>query len=115
MIGGRFAGVAWDKGVITVQNEGSTYKATCDISRSFNNAASITEEKSVHIFSTYDLATGLVGHPVQPFEGEKRDPDGGIVVMWSVGSTLALRSWKDEHAPWSLDEFRITSVTKLRN
>jgi len=102
---------SYENRVITVQHEGNTYKATCETSRSFNNAPSITDPQNVHEFSTCDMAIGLVGHEVQPFEGKQRDPDGRIVIMWNVGGTLALRSWKDEQTPWRQEDFRITSVT----
>jgi|ERR1017187_1043231 hypothetical protein len=103
---------SYDNGLITVQHEGHTYKATCDTSRSFNNAASIMDPNNVVVFSTCATAIGLVGHQVQPIEGKHRDPDGWIVVMWSVGDTLALRKWKDERTPWRQENFLITSVTK---
>jgi hypothetical protein len=103
---------SWDNSVLTVRHNGYTYKARCDTSESFNNAGSITDEKNVVTFSTCDLAIGLVGHSVQPLDGKQRDLDGQIVVMWSVGHTLALRSWKDEHTPWRHENFIITSVTK---
>lgn len=103
---------SYDNGGITVQHEGNTYKATCDTSRSFNNAASITGKNDVVEFSSCDMPIGLVGHNVQPFEGKRRDDDGRIVNMWTVGSTLALRSWFNEKTPWKQEEFRITSVSK---
>lgn len=103
---------SWNNSVLTVRHKGNTYKARCDTSRSFNNAASITDEKNVVTFSTCDVAIGLVGRSVQPFDGKQRDLDGWIVAMWSVGDTLALRSWKDEHTPWRQETFIITSVTK---
>ena len=103
---------SYDRGVITVQHEGHTYKATCDSSQSFNNAASITDPKNVIEFSTCDTAIGLVGHQAQPFDGKQRDLDGKIVMMWNVGHTLALRSWKDQQTPWRQETFNITSVTR---
>lgn len=103
---------SYDNGVITVQHEGNTYKATCDISRSFNNAASVADENNVQKFSNCDMAIGLVGHNIQPFEGTQKDANGRTIIMWNIGSTLALRSWRDEHTPWRLEEFKITSVTK---
>jgi hypothetical protein len=97
--GGRtaFDGHSWliesyDNGVITVQHEGYTYKATCDSSRSFNNADSVTDARNIIEFHACDLAIGLVGHKVQPFEGKRRDAEGRIVAMWNVVSILALRS-----------------------
>lgn len=103
---------SYDNGVITVQHEGNTYKGTCDISRSFNNASSITDPSDVHEFTTCDMAIKFVGHHVQPFEGTQKDADGWTVNMWNVGQMLALRSWHDEHTPWRQEEFKITSVTR---
>jgi hypothetical protein len=103
---------SYDNGVFKVQHEGYTYKATCDISQSFNNATSITDPNNVVEFSTCDTAIGLVGHEVQPFDGKERDLDGSIVMMWSVGHKLALRSWKNEQTPWRQEEFKITSIER---
>jgi hypothetical protein len=103
---------SYENGVITVQHEGKTYKAKCDISRSFNNAKSITDPNNVVTFENCSLAIDLVGTNVQPFEGKEKDTKGNVVVMWNVGSMLALRSWRDEHSPWRIDEFIIISVTK---
>lgn len=72
---------SYDNGVITVQHEGDTYKATCDISRSFNNAPSVTDENNVVVFHACDMAIGLVGTNVQPFEGQQKDAKGTIIVM----------------------------------
>jgi len=82
------------------------------LSRSFNNASLATDPNNVQTFSTCDLVIGLVGRNVQPFEGKQKDANGWTTNMWSVGSTLALRSWHDEHTRWRQDEFLITSVTK---
>jgi len=103
---------SYDNGVITVQHEGNRYMATCDSSRSFNNAGSLTDKSNVVDFPTCDLAIELVGQNVQAFEGKEKDAAGRMINMWSVGSTLALRSWRDEHTPWRQEEFKITSVTK---
>jgi len=103
---------SYNNGVVTVQHEGHTYKAKCDISRSFGNADSLTDPNNVHTFPTCDLVIGFVGRNVQPFEGKQKDANGWTTNMWSVGSTLSLRSWRDEHTPWRQDEFIITSVTK---
>lgn len=103
---------SFNNGVVTVQHEGNTHKASCDISRSVNNAASVTDQNNVHTFSTCDLVIGFVGRNVQPFDGKQKDADGWTTNMWNVGSTLALRSWRDEHTPWRQEEFVITSVTK---
>jgi hypothetical protein len=103
---------SYDNGIITVQHEGYTYKASCDTSQSFNNAGSISDHNNVIDFPTCDTAIALVGHGVQPFDGKQLDPSGRIVVMWSVGHTLALRSWKDEQTPWRQEHFLITSVKK---
>jgi hypothetical protein len=105
---------SYDARTITVRHEGKIYKARCDESRSFNNAASITDPQNVAQLPTCDLATGLIGQTVQPFDGKQRDADGRIVVMWTVGDTLALRSWRDEHSPWKQETFRIISVLPNR-
>jgi len=103
---------SYNDGVVTVQHEGNTYKARCVTSRSFNNAASVTDPNNVHTFPTCDLVIGFVGRSVQPFEGKQKDANGWTSDMWSVGSTLALRSWRDEHTPWRQDEFVITLATR---
>jgi hypothetical protein len=101
---------SYDHGVISVQHDGKTYKAACESSKSFNNAASISDPNFTRVFSTCETAIGLVGHRVQPLEGGQRDSDGRVVVMWNVGGILALRSSKDEHSPWRQEEFKVTSV-----
>ncbi len=103
---------SYNNGLVTVRHEGDTYKARCDISRSFNNADSVTDPNNVHTFPTCDLVVGFVGRNVQPFEGKQKDASGWTTNMWNVGSTLSLRSWRDERTPWRQDEFVITSVTK---
>jgi hypothetical protein len=103
---------SYNNGMVKVQHEGNTYKARCDISRSFNNADLVTDPSNVHTFPTCDLVVGFVGRTVQPFEGKQKDASGWTTNMWSVGSMLALRSWRDEHTPWRQDEFIITSVTR---
>ncbi len=103
---------SFNNGVVTIQHEGKAYKARCDISRSFNNADSVTDPNNVYTFPSCDLIIGFVGRNVQPFEGKQKDANGWITNMWSVGSTLALRSWRDEHTPWRQEEFIIISVTK---
>jgi hypothetical protein len=103
---------SYENRVITVQHEGNTYKAMCDVSRSFHNAESITDPNNVHEYSDCELAIELVGHNVQPFEGKKKDAQGWTTNMWNVGSTLALRRWRDERTPWRQEEFRITSVVR---
>jgi hypothetical protein len=102
---------SYDNAVITVRHEGNTYKARCDVSRSFNNAPSVSDPNNVHVFKSCDMATELVGTSVHPFEGTQKDAEGRIIVMWAVGNTLALRSWRDERTPLRQDEFVITSVT----
>ena len=67
---------SYNNGVVTVQHEGNTYKARCDISRSFNNAASVTDPNNVRAFPTCDLVIGFVGRNVQPFEGKQKDASG---------------------------------------
>ena len=99
---------SYDNAIIAVQDDRRIYKATCETSKSFNNATTITDPKNVVEFSTCGTAIGLVGHHVQSLEGKQRDGDGRIVFMWSVGDILALRSWRDESSPWKHEEFRIT-------
>jgi hypothetical protein len=106
---------SYDNGVVTVQHEGNTYKAKCDISRSFNNAASVTDPNNVHTFQTCDLVIGFVGQTVQPFEGKQKDANGWTTNMGSVGSELALRSSRDDRTPWRQEEFVITSVARNAN
>lgn len=101
---------SYQQGVLTVSHEGKTYKAVCDTSRSFNNAASITDPRNVIVFQSCDLAIELVGSTVQGFGGKQKDSQGNVVNMWNVGSSLALRSRRDERTPWRQDEFRITEV-----
>src|SRR6266511_5376107 len=98
-------------GVLTVSHEGRVYKAACDVSRSFNNASSISDPKNLVVFKSCDLPLALVGRTLQGFGGQQKDAEGNTVVMWDAGSTLALRSWRDEQTPWRLDEFKITSVS----
>ncbi|MDQ6891521.1 MAG: hypothetical protein M3167_02445 [Acidobacteriota bacterium] len=102
---------SYDKGVITVTHAGKRYRAACAGSRSFNNAPSVTDPKNVVPSQSCDLAISLVGNTVQGFGGTQRGPDGSVLVMWDVGKTLALRSWRDERTPWRMDEFTIRSVT----
>src|SRR4051812_38745710 len=77
---------SYDNGVITVVHEGNTYRATCAMSRSFNNADSVTNPNDVHTFQNCDLAIDLVGQNVQGFEGQNKDAHGCMVIMWSLGS-----------------------------
>jgi hypothetical protein len=98
---------SYDSGVITVQHEGYTYKATCDPSSSLYNL------DNPMVPTRCDAAIGLVGHGVQPFEGQKRGADGRFVIMWNVGGLLTLQSVRgDEKTSWRREEFRISSVTK---
>ena len=105
---------SWNLGALTVQHEGYEYRATCHISRSFNNAPSITDPNNVHTFQTCDLALDFIGRNVQPFEGKRREPDGWTVNMWNSGTALALRRWKDEHTLWRQEGFVISSVKKAQ-
>lgn len=102
---------SYDNGVITVQHEGNTYKATCVPKKSFTPEEFDAVETDPGKFSACETVIELVGHEIQPFEGKQRDVDGRIVVMWNIGGTLTLRSWRDD-MPWRQGEFRITSVTK---
>jgi hypothetical protein len=103
---------SYEQGVITVTHQGSTYKATCNVSRSFNNAPAVTDSKNVVEFPTCDLPVDLVGHVVQPFLGQQRDATGRIVSMWNVGSILAIQQSRNDNTPFRIDEFIITSVAK---
>jgi hypothetical protein len=103
---------SYKDGIIIVRHDGMRYQAKCESSRSFNNASSIQDPNNVHSFKTCDMAIDLVGHRIQPFESDQKGADGWITKMWSAGSILALRRWRDEHTPWRLDEFTITSVRK---
>lgn len=103
---------SYEQGVITVTHQGSTYKATCNVSRSFNNAPSVTDSKNVVEFPTCDLPVDLVGHVVQPFLGQQRDATGRIVSMRNVGSILAIQQSRNDNTPFRIDEFIITSVAK---
>jgi hypothetical protein len=82
---------SYDNGVITVQHEGYTYKATGDPS------SSLYDLDDLKVPTRYDTAIELVGHEVRPFDGKQRDTDGRFVIMWNVGARL---------------EFKISSVTK---
>src|SRR5271165_1165606 len=55
---------SYSNGIITVQHDGNTYKARCDISRSVNNAASVTDPNNVHTLPTCDLVLAFVGRSV---------------------------------------------------
>jgi hypothetical protein len=101
---------SYKDGTIIVRHEGMRYQAKCESSRSFNNASSIQDPNNVRSFKTCDMAIDFLGHRIQPFESDQKGADGWITKMWSVGSILALRRWRDEHTPWRLDEFTITSV-----
>jgi hypothetical protein len=101
---------SYDQGVITVRHQGSTYKATCNVSRLFNSAPSVTDSNSIVELPTCDLPVDLVGHVVQPFLGQKTDTAGRIVSMWNVGSILAIQQSRTDNAPLRIDEFMITSV-----
>jgi hypothetical protein len=100
---------SWDKGVITVQHEGRTDEATCDHSMFFG-----PEEGDTHDSRTCSLALDVIGRNVQPVEGKQRDSDGWIISMWSVGDTLALKRYKDEHSPLRQEHYIITSVMRPR-
>ena len=99
---------SYDNGVITVQHDGNTYKATCSGRTSYSS-----DFKDVTTLPNCGNAVELVQHSVQPFGGElKREADGRTLVILNVGSRLVLRSTKDEHSPLIDEEFTITSVTK---
>lgn len=103
---------SYKNGIIIVRHEEMRYQAKCESSTSFNNASSVLDPNSVHRFQACDMAIDLIGHHIQPFESDQKGADGWIVKMWNAGSILALRRWRDEHTPWRLVEFTITSVEK---
>jgi hypothetical protein len=119
---------SWENGIFTIQNEGYTYKATCD-------GGTTSREGHLSIFSPdgtvsrdgksfvalpprCEAAIALVGHEVPHFDpqllpaaGNQKDADGWIVTMAHSGSSLMLRRRRDEHT--NIEElFKITSVTK---
>jgi len=99
---------SYNNGIVTVQHEGNTYKARCDISRYSNSG----NDPNVHTLPTCDSVIDFVGQNLQPFEGKQKDANGRTINMWSVGSTLALRILHD--TTWRQDEFVITSVTATK-
>src|SRR5438876_2416785 len=90
---------SYDQGIVTATHQGSTYKAACNVSRSFNNTESATDSKSVVASPTCDLPVDLVGHVVQPFLGQQKDSAGRIVSMWNVGSILAIQQSRSDNSP----------------
>jgi hypothetical protein len=106
---------SYTDGLVTARHQGKAYKAKCDISRSFNNANSAADPKNVHTFPTCDLVIEFVGQNIQSFKGKQKDANGWTTNMWSVGSTLTLRSWRDEHTAWRQDNFVITSVASSQD
>jgi hypothetical protein len=99
---------SYNNGIVTVQHEGNTYKARCDISRYSNSV----NDPNVHTLPTCNSVIDFVGQNLQPFEGKQKDANGRTINMWSIGSTLALRILHD--TTWRQDEFVITSVTATK-
>ena len=104
---------SYQQGLMTVRHQGRTYKATCNVSRSFSSGQSAVSA-GVTEFSTCDLPVDLVGRVVQPFLGQQRDAAGRIISMWNVGSILAIQQSRSDNTPTRIDEFVITSVTGSR-
>ena len=98
---------SYENGIITARHEGNTYDAAC-AKGGFYNA--VNPRSNVE-YSTCDMAIGLVGHEVQPFEDKRyrRDADGEIVAMWLSYGNLELRSWRDEQS-WRHEMFLIKLV-----
>lgn len=103
---------SYEDGVITVRHAGNFYKATCETRESFT-----TDHRNDVQSSTCDMPVDLVGHKIRDFDGKfegiQRDADGRRVLMWNVGSSLILRSWRTDEA-WTQEWFKITSVGKTR-
>ena len=118
---------SWDKEVFTIQNEGNVYKATCDGVTSLNDgrgAVNGTPWPDALDSGTppprCELTIGLVGHSVESYDpamlpaaDNLKDADGWITTMVHSGSTLMLRSWRDEKTHTE-ELFKVTSVTKMR-
>ena len=102
---------SYSYGILTVQHEGSEYTATCDFGASFNPEKSGKPSDWRYSPGKCDTAAALVKREIQPFDGRRRDENGRIVNMWTVGDTLALRSWENERSPWRQEHFKVTSVT----
>jgi hypothetical protein len=105
---------SYSYGTLTVQHEGSEYTATCDFGASFNPEISGKPNDWKYSPGRCDTTAGLVKREIQPFDGRRRDENGRIVNMWTVGDTLALRSWENERSPWRQEHFKVTSVTPQR-
>jgi hypothetical protein len=102
---------SYSYGIITVQHDGSEYTATCDFGTSFDPQLRGKPNDWKYSPGRCETAAGLIKREVQPFGGRRRDENGRIVNMWTVGDTLALRSWENENSPWRQEHFKITSVT----
>jgi hypothetical protein len=100
-------------GVLTVQHDGSEYTGTCDFGASFNPEKNEKPKDWKYTPGRCDTAAALVKREIQPFDGRRRDENGRIVNMWTVGDTLALRSWENERSPWWQEHFKVTSVTAV--
>lgn len=102
---------SYSYGILTVQHEGKEYTATCDFGATFKPEIGGKRKDWEYSPGGCDTAGGLVNREIQPFGGGRRDENGRIVNMWTVGDTLALRSWGNEHSPWRQEHFKVTSVT----
>jgi hypothetical protein len=102
---------SYNYGILTVMHVGREYTATCDFGTSFNPETNGKTNEWKYSPGKCDTAAALVKREIQPFGGRRRDGNGRIVNMWTVGDTLALRSWENEHSPWRQEHFKVTSVT----
>jgi hypothetical protein len=104
---------SYNNGVLTVHHIGYTYTARCLRSDTFNapRPGSTPQE---HRTPTCDTAVDLVGRSIQPMERRDRNSEGDVVQMWQAGGTLALRTWKNEHSAWQMDQFAILAMTPSR-
>jgi hypothetical protein len=100
---------SWDQGTVTAAHEGSTYVGFCQGSYFFDPAS--TGHDKTRSLPSCELARALVGRTIQPSEGRQLEEDGRIVVMWSAGRTLSVRSWKDGESSWTQEDYSIRSVT----
>jgi hypothetical protein len=102
---------SYSYGILTAQHAGKEYTAMCDFGASFNSASGGKPNDWQYSPGRCDTAVGLEKREIQPFGGRQRDGNGRIVNMWTVGDTIALRSWENERTPWRQDHFKVISVT----
>jgi hypothetical protein len=101
---------SYSYGILTVRHQGNEYTATCDFGTSFNPQLTGKANDWKYSPGKCDTAAALVKREIQPFGGRRRDENGRIINMWTVGDTLALRSWENGHSPWRQEHFKVTSV-----